>query len=121
MPTLHEGQVVYLAPGVNKCRQNPSLVEGTVTKVGRKYITIVAGGIREYKFHKDSLKQVTIYTPDYYIYPSKEEYERRVEFEKLLIYFKDLFNPFVPSPGTSLDKLRRMKAIMEEKEDERDS
>ncbi len=66
---LRVGQTVYLEPRGNAARRDDSIVEGVVTKVGRKYFEVGHYG----KFYLYEGLQVTEYTPSWKVYLSKRE------------------------------------------------
>ena len=106
-----------MAPGINNVRRGITLQEGTITKVGRKYITIVIGqSNREYRFHKDTLKQDTHYTPDYYVWLYKQAYLDSVERTELTHFIQGFFynGAKLGSERLPLAKLRKIKEIIEE-------
>ena len=114
---LKVGQIVYMAPGINNVRRGVTLQEGTITKVGRKYITITIGGsIWEYRFHKDTLKQETHYTPDYYVWLYKQAYLDSVERTELTHFIQGFFynGAVLGAEKLPLSKLRKIKEIIEE-------
>ena len=116
---LKVGQTVYLQPGVNVSRRDSSIKEGQITKVGTKYFTYTIGNSSyAYKCYIENLRQVTVYTPDYYVWLDKQELLDSIELKELRMFFYRTFSTplAVDSVGT-LDKLRRMKAILEEEEE----
>lgn len=116
---LKVGQKVYLQPGVNVSRRDSSIKEGQITKVGTKYFCVTIGNSSyAYKFHIEDLKQTTVYTPDYYVWLNERELLDAIELKALQMHFYKLFYAHPASEAIkSLDKLRRMKAILEEEEE----
>ncbi len=110
---LKVGQIVYCKPGVNKSKYNPDIMEGVISKVGRKYIEVKIGqNCRAYIFHKDTLKQVTDYTPDYYLYFDKQEILDERERNKLEREILKVFSEQNPSIKLTLEQLREIRNII---------
>ena len=116
---LKVGQKVYLQPRVSISRRDSSIKEGKITKVGTKYFTYTIGdSLYSYKCYIENLKQVTVYTPDYYVWLDKQELLDAIELKELQMHFYKIFYMHPVSESIkSLDKLRRMKAILEEEEE----
>lgn len=114
--SFNAGQKVYLTLGINKARYDKSeYVEGEVTKVGRKYVTVKVG-YRDYQFDlTDELRQKTDYTQDYYLYESLEvltdEKERYKLADDLNLYFSSSYSI---KNKLSLDQMQRIKEIISE-------
>ncbi|GAV11344.1 hypothetical protein [Paenibacillus sp. NAIST15-1] len=110
------GKKVYLSLGINKSRYSSvDYVEGEVTKVGRKYVTVKIG-ITQYQFDlTDNLRQKTDYAEDYYLYESLEELldeKRREELARhLSVYFSGSYNI---KNKLTLDQMQRIKDIISE-------
>lgn len=84
-------QIVYVKESVYR-QKEPEIHEANVISVGRKYVTVKMNGWREIKFDaSDDFRQVTDYTPTFYLYLSKEdihkEMERNRKERKLEEYF----------------------------------
>lgn len=106
------GQIVYGKPGVNESRRNKEILEGTIEKVGNKYID-VKFGYREFKYYIEDLKQKTEYTTDFYLYLNKQEIQDEEESSLLTKDIKRKFDGW-GKIDLSLDQLRRIKAIIDE-------
>jgi len=116
MKTLTKGQIVYCEPGTGWVRKrSEDIVEGSVEKIGKKYIYIKILG-NTYRFHKENLKQVTNYPASYYLYINKQEILDERESLKLYSYIKSHFDPYTPSKRLNLDKLRQIKEVLEQKD-----
>ena len=117
---IQKGLTVYLVPCGNNARMGaPSIVEGTIVTVGRKYYTVAMAVDYhcEYKFNIDSLRQQTNYTPDYLLYFDKQEILDKNETDGLLSKFYKYFGSVTGKHNTlTLDQLRRINAIIEESE-----
>ena len=106
-----KGQIVYLKPGVNEARHNAAIREGIVKIVGRKYITVSIER-DEYKFHIDTLREVTSYTPSYYLYESKQQIVDEAEYTRLSQSIRKTIE-YCSKQDLSLEQLRQIKAIIE--------
>lgn len=104
---------------MNVSRRDSSIKEGQITKVGAKYFAYTIGNSSyAYKCYIEDLKQATIYTPDYYVWLDKQELLDAIELKELQMHFYNIFYMHPVSESIkSLDKLRRMKAILEEEEE----
>lgn len=105
------GQTVYLEPGINKSRYNKDIIETTVTKVGNKYFQLENNSRKKYEI--DTLKEVSEYCADYYVYLTRQEIEDKNEREKLTSYLRQMFGAY-GRVDLTLDQLRRIKKITEE-------
>ena len=70
------GQKVYLEPCNNQARRSSDIRELEIKKVGRKYLYVGDTGEHEeylwLKFHRDNLRQVSDYSPNWHLYFSKQ-------------------------------------------------
>ena len=105
-----KGQIVYLKPGVDEVRYNAAIREGIVKIVGSKYITV---GLErdEYKFHIDTLREFTSYTPSYYLYESKQQIVDESEYIRLSQSIGKTIE-YCSKQDLSLEQLRQIKAII---------
>lgn len=100
--------------------------EWEITSVGRKYIKAGRksdGGIRgertfEYKESYGRFVQKTNYSIDYIIYETREEIERKFEKSKLLNEVETFFRDWSKPKHLSTEQLKRIKEILEEKQEE---
>ena len=106
---MEVGQTVYLKG--NSRRNEKGIREEVISKVGRKYI-YVGSGYSEIKFHIGSLRQVTEYSPSWYLYLSKQDIINEEEFNKLSSEIRELF--VYCKINLTLDQLRRIKDIISE-------
>lgn len=76
------GQTVYLLRinGRNP-NQQENIVEAKVLSVGRKYLNVMYQGEVKFDMTKD-FKQVTIYTPEFRLYQTKEEILKELDRTK---------------------------------------
>ena len=109
------GQKVFLKPINNAVRDSTEVKEEIILKVGRKYFE-VWDGENEWsatKFHLDSLRQVTDYSPDYQLYFSKQELLDEQEANDLTKSIRRTFGNYGETKLT-LDQLRRIHTITQE-------
>jgi hypothetical protein len=127
MKKLEVGMTVFVLKVGNAARQSlqrgdpigERIVEGTVSKVGRKYFSISGITYEDVQFHIDGLRQKSQYLPSYKVYFSRQEIYDEDEATELRTRLKrslDLFNGELNK--LSLDQLRRMVAILDEAPDE---
>jgi len=109
---MQVGQKVYLEPIGDQSRISSEILECEVLKVGRKFIYINAGR-REMKFHTDTLRQVTRYSPDWQIRFSLQEIEDEKEFNNLHSQLESAFR-YGSRDKFTLDQLRQIKRIIDE-------
>lgn len=111
---MEVGQIVYLKPSGNQARVSSDIRKGEITKIGRKYFEVKTEGYwRETKFHKEGLRQVTEYTPDWQLYFSEQEILDEKEFNKLVDLLGDYFS-WRSKVKLTLEQLRRIKEITDE-------
>ncbi|MBP1309120.1 hypothetical protein JOD82_002140 [Paenibacillus sp. 1182] len=109
-------QKVYLTLGVNRSRDNKKeYIEGVVTKLGRKYVTVKIG-YSEYQFDlTNRLKQKTEYAQDYYLYETLEDLIDEKERDKLEAELASYFSSTYHFEGKlTLDQMQRIKEIISE-------
>lgn len=75
------GMTVILRPTINN--RNMKVLEGTLEKIGRKYYT-VRSHHQEYRFDLENRTQISIYSPDYVLYFSRDSMDDEIEREKLI-------------------------------------
>jgi len=110
---MQVGQKVYLKPIGDQSRISSKILECEVSKVGRKFIYIESGHRNETKFHADTLRQVTRYSPDWQIYFSLQEIEDEKEFNDLHHQLESTFR-YGSKKQFTLDQLRQIKRIIDE-------
>lgn len=121
------GQTVFVELIENAKRRKGGkeiIEEWEITKVGKKYIYAMGteGGFpiqfekRDYGTYKGQFVEKTDFSPEHILYASKNEYEKRIEYEKLSKYLFNLFR-YEGSKKLSLKQLRKIKAIIEESEE----
>lgn len=95
----------------------PFSKEVTVEKVGRKYVTVCGAwhGLFFLNFDTDMflLQKVDAGAPNY-LFPSRRAYDDYVESNELRRWLSDRFS--FMSKKLPLEKMRRIKAIIEERE-----
>lgn len=110
---LTVGQTVYIEPVGDAARYGTDIIETKISKIGKKYIETEKFG-EMYKFNISDGKQKDTgygYGYDYILYLSRSEVENKREKGSLLSYFNRC-NWY--RLNLTLDKLRRIKAIIEE-------
>lgn len=110
---LTVGQTVYIEPVGNAARYGTDIIETKISKIGKKYIETEKFG-EMYKFNISDGKQKDTgygYGYDYILYLSRSEVENKQEKGSLLSYFNRC-NWY--RLNLTLDKLRRIKAIIDE-------
>ena len=72
---FHVGQIVYLKTCTNKgeCWKYERILEGTVTKIGRKYITVDSNLFEEQFEIENNFRQKTEYSIDMALFLSKQD------------------------------------------------
>lgn len=72
---FHVGQIVYLKTCTNKaeCWKHERILEGTVTKIGRKYITVDSNLFVEQFEIENNFSQKTEYSADMALFLSKQD------------------------------------------------
>ncbi|MGR5954198.1 beta barrel domain-containing protein [Bacillus paranthracis] len=113
------GQKVYLEPCGNRARYNKEIREYEVKKVGRKYFFVGEEGVdTEYlwlKFHIKDLRQATDYSPNWYLYFSKQEILDKQEYSTLMSEISELFrygNFYSHRNQVPLEQLRKIKDVL---------
>jgi hypothetical protein len=91
----------------------PTTIAGTVVNIGRKYVTVLVGH-SERKFSISTGEEKTDYSPDYTVWPSMRVFEDNEEAMELRKKLRDLFTSYTNVAEMNLDKLRRIKAIIDE-------
>lgn len=119
------GQTVYVELTGNASRGKTAeqcIEEWEITSVGRKYIKACKkeGGVFRFEITfewgdcYEKFVQKTNYSPDYILYATRQEIERKFEKEKLLneveIFFRDWNKP----KNLSIEQLKIIKEILEE-------
>lgn len=72
---FHVGQTVYLKTCTNlaECWKHERILEGTVTKIGRKYITVDSNLFEEQFEIENNFRQKTEYSADMALFLSKQD------------------------------------------------
>lgn len=92
------------------------IYEGTVIKVGRKYITVKFNNGYEEKFDKEhDYINISKYSADYQLYLTKQEIVDKMEINKLYEKIQYNFNNWNNNNRFNLDQLRRIVNIIDEK------
>lgn len=106
---LEVGQKVYLEPTGFDHHQKEQIVETFITKVGRKYIEL--DGHRN-KFSIETLHEVSLYSPSWTLYFSKQALEEKIERQKAIWKLRNMFDHYSnASDKLSLQQLRDMLKI----------
>ena len=114
------GDVIYLfADGTNMQRRyrgeplENQIIETTVIKAGRKYITVEYHNVQ---FDKSDYSEKTNYCADYYLYADKQDiYDLKEKQSLFSMVSSKLGRSAYSCPSDiSLDQLRRIKVILEE-------
>jgi len=91
----------------------PTISEGTVTKVGRKYVTISVGHT-ERQFDITTGEEKTELSPTRWVWESRQQFDDAQESKRLQ---KEILAR-LPEPRLSLRHLREIQAILVQYEDE---
>lgn len=121
------GQTVYVELTGNASREKTAeqcIEEWEITSVGRKYIKACkkeSDVFRfettfEYRENYGRFVEKTDYCVDYILYPTREELERKFEKSKLLNEVELFFRDWGKPKRLSIEQLKRIKEILEEKE-----
>lgn len=111
MAVVEVGQPVLVRP--RDLRGRVSGYEGTVSKVGRVYFTVVRDGFRSdrgLQFHMDTMTEKTDYTPQYQVFTSQQEYDDHMERQRLLVEVHRKFSTNVHR--LTLAELREVHAML---------
>ncbi len=90
----------------------PSIEETLVKSVGRKYFTIE--GDKYSKFHLDTMRIVTNYSPSTYVYTDIQVFLDKQEREKIGNEVRKIIGSYSIPAQITLDQLRRIKSILDE-------
>lgn len=121
------GQTVYVELTGNASRGKTTeqcIEEWEITSVGRKYIKAGRksdGGIWgertfEYRENYKRFVEKTDCCVDYILYETREELKRKFEKSKLLNEVESFFRDCSKPKNLSIEQLKRIKEILEEKE-----
>lgn len=122
------GQTVYVELTGDASRgKTPEqcIEEWEITSVGRKYIEagkrsercgIIGKTLFEYREKYGRFFKKTNHSIDYIIYETREEIERKFEKSKLLNEVESFFRDWSKPKKLSIEQLKRIKEILEEKE-----
>lgn len=112
---FHAGQTVVL---VNFDMRFAVPKVTTVAKVGRKYVTLSGYRGQQFYVQHDTdpyLIERSIYGAPDVLFPSKEAYRLYREGQALRVYLRKVFD-WSSAKKLTLDQLRRIKSIVDEKE-----
>ena len=88
--------------------------EWIVTGVSSKYVTVDRYKFEEHDCSYGGLKEKTNYCVDYVIYPTEQLLKDKLELEQTYEYIKNKFSKFKRDESLTLEKLKRIKSIIEE-------
>ena len=110
------GEKCYVEFTGNASRYKPNgyYEEWIVSNVSSKYVTSNNRKFEEHDNSYDGLKQKTNFCVDYVIYPNKQMLMDKFETEATYDYIKSKFSGFKRNEKLTLDKIRRIKSIIEE-------
>ena len=91
----------------------PTTRAGTVTGVGRKYVTVTMQG-HEMEFVIASGAQKTDYSPTHWLWASMRAFEESQEVLRLHREIREFFESLASKVRLDLEQLRRVKAILDE-------
>lgn len=123
---FHVGQIAYMEStdirGGSSHNPDP-LREVTVTKIGRKYVTVSWGAWREIQFEPTHttdrfLTEKTEYGYGHRLYVSKDAYEETMELKQLRIWFRKA-SSYGNERQYTLDQLRAVKQILDNTAEQR--
>jgi hypothetical protein len=110
-PKFTVGQTVWFyKPGYG--RSKGTLHELTISKVGRKYLTVGTGTYPTYQVDIGTLREVSDYNYNGRLYTTKEEYELEIEGNRLREKLRDYFGN-IRHKGMSLQDLARIEYIID--------
>lgn len=111
------GDKVFLSPTGNNCRRGSETKEMYIQKIGGKYLWIWDGknNYNPIQFHKETFRQVTEYSPGWELYFELQEILDVEERSRLSESIYKHLGRYTISNKYSLDQLRRINAILEEK------
>lgn len=92
--------------------QPPEITETEIVSVGSKYFRIACD--ERSKYHIESLSPVSDHTIYKRVYPDIQEYHDSVEGLRIAAVLRNLFF-YSTASSLSLDQLKRMEAIVNEK------
>lgn len=116
---LKVGQIVYVKP--LQSYNGKAIITAEVINIGRKYFQIKQIGDDRYnRFNRDKFKIengyiVSEYTASWQVRLSLQEIEDERQFNILLSKIYDIFINYCCGEDLSLDQLKRINAIIEEK------
>jgi hypothetical protein len=107
------GDILYRVE--SKIRGPGIPAEVTVKSVGHKYFTVTYGPHQytESTHHIKSWLQVTDYTPSYYLYTNKEEYDNEIIKNRIINEIKNAVRDYGnPLNKLSLEDLNKIKTLL---------
>ena len=119
MKTFKIGDEVIIRDyGSRTSEDNARNMTATVTKIGKKYVTVQTYWGGEYQFHNELnktyyLKMKSVVSTENKLFKSEQDYLDWAESEELYKELRNYFGKFYTD--LTIDQLRRIKAIIEEK------
>jgi len=112
------GEKCYVEFEGNASRDKPKgyYEEWIIKSVGNKYVTASGYRFEEHECSYGGLRQKTSYCVDYVIYPTEQMLLDKFETEMTYDLIKDKFAGFLRNKELTLNKLRKIKLIIEEGE-----
>lgn len=112
------GQTIYslnIGNAAINCEQKLTPVK--VTKIGRKYFTVVKEGWEKYtsshkQYYINTWRENTIYSPNSQLYLSKQDWADDKEYKELRKNIENIFR-YYTNQNLTLNKLREIKKIIE--------
>lgn len=109
------GQTVYLKTVYHprECWKKERFTTGTVTKVGKKYITVQESPFREYRFNiYNNFRQETQYSLDYQLFLSEQDIKNYWKANYLLFEIAHRLQAFGTRLGVrTLEEIARLMGI----------
>lgn len=111
-------EVIIRDYGSRISEDNARNITAVVTKIGKKYVIVQTSWGGEYQFHNELnktyyLKMKSTVSTENKLFRSEQDYLDWVESESIYRELREYFNKFYTD--LTLDQLRRIKAIIEEK------
>ena len=111
-------EVIIRDYGSRTSEDNARNITAIVTKIGKKYVTVQTSWGSEYQFHNERnrtyyLAMKSFVSSENKLFHSEQDYLDWVESEELYKELRNYFGRFYTD--LTIDQLRRIKAITEEK------
>ena len=119
---FQKGQLVYLKYiGDRRNGTIGSITEATVKSIGSKYVTTISGDEyfdveRKFDINNDFREHYISGSSDHQLYANRQDIEDENESLEIGALIRSLFKLYSNVTKLPIDKLRRIKAIIEEKE-----